>query len=142
MIFPFEENQNLFEEYFSNNESLFNKGSRKQSKSFWMPAADVYEDVNYFKFKIDLPGVKKDGISIKIKNGKLIVSGQRKLQFENPIFKYHKIERSFGNFYREFSLPENISESEIQAELKDGELIVSLPKIEANVQNIKNIEIK
>jgi len=137
MMRPFNNTNNLFEDFFSNNDSLFNN-----NKSFWIPPADVYEDTHYFKFRLDLPGVKKINISIKISNGKLIVSGKRELPFENPVFKYHSIERNFGNFYREFSLPENISDGEIKAELESGELILSLPKKSIDYQNIKIIEVK
>ncbi len=140
MIFRFDNEKDFFEEFFSNNDSIFN--NKEKEERILIPPADIYEDVEFFKFKIDLPGVKKEDISIKLKNNRLIVSGKRKLNFENPVFKYHRIERGFGNFHREFNLPENIVENEIQAELKDGELIISLPKKELNIQHIKNIEIK
>jgi HSP20 family protein len=58
----------------------------------------------------------------------LTMSGERKQEKEEKNKKYHRIERSYGSFMRSFRLPDNIDESAVKAEFKDGMLNVTLPK--------------
>jgi HSP20 family protein len=106
----------------------------------WMPVTDIYEDNNSFKLKLDLPGLSKKDVKITYTNGQLSISGERKQEKENDNGKYHRIERVYGNFFRTFSLPNKIKENEIDAEFKDGQLLITIPKAEE--AKPKELEIK
>ena len=106
----------------------------------WTPLTDVYENEDKYELKIDLPGVSKDDLKISYKNGELCISGERKQETEEKDGQYHRIERTFGKYYRSFRLPELIKSDKIDAEFKDGQLTVSIPKAEE--AKPKELEIK
>jgi len=106
----------------------------------WAPLTDIYEDDNNFKLKVDLPGIKKEDVKISYSDGQLSISGERKQETENKNSKYHRVERLFGKYYRSFALPKKILEDKIEAEFKDGQLIINIPKSEE--AKPKQLEIK
>ena len=96
----------------------------------WSPLTDISEDNDKYVVSMDIPGVEKKDVKISYKNGSLIVSGERKQESEDKTSKYHRIERAYGKYYREFTLPEKIVEDKIEANFKDGTLKVVIPKAE------------
>jgi HSP20 family protein len=106
----------------------------------WMPLTDILEDDNRYCLNIDLPGIKKEDVKINYTNGQLSISGERKMESEEKNTKYHRAERSYGKYYRSFTLPQKIKENEIDAEFKDGQLKISIPKSEE--AKPKQLEIK
>jgi len=96
----------------------------------WIPLSDVYEDKDDYKITADLPGIKKEDVKISVSNGKLSISGERKQKEETKEAKYHRIERTFGKYYRSFTLPKEIKEDKIKAAFKDGQITVTIPKTE------------
>lgn len=106
----------------------------------WMPLTDIYEDNDKYTLKVDLPGIKKEDVKINYANGKLSISGERVQENETKDAKWHRIEKSYGKYYRSFTLPEQIQEDKISAEFKDGLLTITIPKAEE--AKPKEIEIK
>jgi HSP20 family protein len=96
----------------------------------WAPSVDIVETPEAFQIKAELPEVKKDDVKISVDGGVLRIEGERKQEKEEKGKKYHRIERSYGSFLRTFSLPDNVDESKVQADFKDGILNVRLPKSE------------
>jgi HSP20 family protein len=96
----------------------------------WMPLTDISENKNSFVLKLDLPGVNKDDVKISFSDGQLNISGERKQEKENKDSKYHRVERTYGKYYRSFTLPKQIKEDKIDAEFKDGQLTITVPKAE------------
>lgn len=96
----------------------------------WLPLTDIYEDNDNFKLKIDLPGVEKDDVKITFANNQISISGERKQHSESENHKYHRVERSYGKFYRSFDLPKEIEQDKISAEFKNGQLTIIIPKSE------------
>jgi len=96
----------------------------------WMPLTDISEDKENFSLRLDLPGVKKDEVKISYNDGQLTISGERKQEKETGDSKYHRVERAYGKYYRSFTLPSKIKEDKIEAEFKDGQLIITVPKAE------------
>ena len=106
----------------------------------WMPLTDVAEDNDNYYLKADLPGIKKEDVNISYSEGSLRISGERSQEKESKDKKYHRIERSYGKYYRSFNLPGQIKEDKIKAEFKDGQLNVIIPK--ADEVKPKEIDIK
>ena len=96
----------------------------------WMPMTDIYEDKNDYKIKADLPGIKKEDVKISFSDGKLSISGEREQEQESKDTKCHRVERTYGKYYRSFTLPKEIKEDKIKADFKDGQLTVTIPKTE------------
>lgn len=81
-----------------------------------------------FHFEVDLPGVKKEDVEIKIEDDVLIVSAVRKYQNELTKDDYYICESSFGKIERRYVLPESIDKESIQARLDNGRLEIELEK--------------
>lgn len=109
---------------------LANRSATRETNSVWSPLTDVIEDKDQFLLHIDLPGIKLEDIKIKVQEGKLTISGERKLETETKEKNYHRIERSYGSYFRSFDLPNNINLDAITAEHTNGQLTISLPKAE------------
>ena len=91
---------------------------------------DITEDDKEYLVKADLPEVKKEDVKVTVENGVLIITGERKFEKEEKDKRYHRLERSYGNFLRSFTLPGAADGSKVSAEFKDGVLKVRLPKTE------------
>ncbi len=115
--------------------------SNDGSISSFVPVVNTREDGKAYHIEVDLPGVKKEDISVDVSDGVLTISGERKFKQEIKDKDYYKIESSFGKFERSFRLPEDIDVENIKAENKNGVLEVELPKVKKEDKK-KRIEIK
>jgi len=96
----------------------------------WAPSVDIFETENELIVKADLPEVKLDDINIHLENGILSLKGERKFEHKEEKAGYHRMERSYGSFARNFAIPETVDPEKVQAAFKDGVLTVTLPKKE------------
>ena len=94
----------------------------------WAPLVDISEDDQEYLIKAELPEVKKEDVKVTAEDGTLTITGERKFEKEEKGKKYHRVERSYGSFVRNFSLPDDASPAKVSAEFKDGVLRVHLPK--------------
>ena len=108
------------------------------TEAAWMPTVDVYEANGNLVIEAELPGVKKEDISVTYADGILTIEGQRKEEKEVKEARYYASERFTGAFSRSFAVPEGIDPSKISAEYKDGVLKVQVPlPAEAKAQPTK-----
>jgi HSP20 family protein len=101
------------------------------AQGIWSPPVDIYETDDAFVLKAELPGFRKDDVSIEMQHKRLVIRGERKRETEAKEEQYHRIERAYGRFERAFWLPTNVDAEKIQATFKDGVLELRLPKSEA-----------
>ncbi len=106
----------------------------------WAPVVDIYETEDEVVLKAELPGMEKKDIHLEVRDHTLTLSGERKHEKEVKEENFHRVERSYGKFYRSFSLPSTVNGGEIKASMKDGVLEVNLPKVEK--AKLKAIEIE
>ena len=101
------------------------------------PAVDIYENENEILLYADMPGVNKDDVTVNIENGKLSISGIRRLAHQGVSNweEFADIE-----YVRSFSIPQTINVENVAAKLKDGVLTLHLPKSEAAKPRV--IEVK
>ena len=140
MLLPSIFGENLFDD-FDNfnfdkalnrmNRELYGKHSRNMMKT------DVRETDNSYELDIDLPGFKKDEITIQLDNGYLSISASKGLDKdeENKNGKYIRRERYAGAMNRTFYVGGNLTQQDIQAKFEDGILKISVPK--KDVQQIE-----
>lgn len=119
---------NFFDDMWNN--FLTSPQFREEDSVVWTPRMDVKESKDAYEISADLPGLKKDDVKISLKDNVLTISGERKYENEKKDQDNYYMERVYGNFSRSFSLPSEIKEKEIKANLKDGVLTLILPKAE------------
>lgn len=108
----------------------------------WSPKIDVLERDKQLVTRIDLPGLKKEDVSVEVTDGYLVISGDRKRETEETKDNVYRTEREYGSFYRAVPLPEGSRLEDVHATFANGVLEVSVPlqaRPQSNVQKI-NIE--
>ena len=95
----------------------------------FVPTADIYEDHDSLKVTLEMPGVEKGNVEVRVEEGVLFVEGRldlSKYRGLQPLYTEYNI----GNYARSFRLSNAIDQDKIGAELKDGVLSLTLPKAE------------
>ncbi|VDC06853.1 unnamed protein product [Peniophora sp. CBMAI 1063] len=129
----------LFDEAFQarNGSSRSGQVARQNSSlSALRPKMDVHEDKekNVVTAMFELPGLKKEDVSIDVQNSVLTVSGETKVDETKEQDGYAVRERRFGKFSRSIPVPQGIKEEEIKASLDNGVLSVSFPRTAPEAQ--------
>lgn len=97
----------------------------------WIPSVDIKEATDKFVLQADLPGVKPEEIDVSMENGVLTIKGEKKTEAVTDKEGYKRVERTYGSFYRRFSLPDTANPDAISAVSKNGVLEIIIPKRES-----------
>ncbi len=93
----------------------------------WTPPVDLYETAQAFILTAEVPGLTRDQVEIHAEESRIAVRGER-VCGQVPCEQYHRVERGHGRFSRAFVLPEPIDVDNVNADLTDGLLTVTIPK--------------
>lgn len=116
-------------------------GLEEESEGF-KPIVNIREGEFAYHIDVDLPGVKKEDITIDVTGKRLTMSGERQHKKEVKEKDYRRIESSFGKFERSFTLPDDADAESITAASKDGVLEVVIPKLKTEATLAKQIHVK
>ncbi len=89
-----------------------------------------------------VPGMRREDFSVGVENGLITISAERKNEEVEEKRNFTRREFSFESFSRSFTLPENVTEDNIEAVYLDGLLKLTIPKKESKEVHTKNIEIR
>lgn len=105
------------------------------------PVTDVREDDKQFIFSVDLPGVRREDVQVSLDEGVLSISAERRGESatEPAAGQVRLRERFVGRFTRRFSMGTSVASEGVRASLRDGVLVVTVPK--AEVAKPKSIEV-
>jgi HSP20 family protein len=95
----------------------------------FLPPADIYETRDALTVILEMPGVEKNNVDVRVEDGVLNVQGRldlSKYQGLQPLYTEYNV----GHYSRSFQLSSKIDQNSIGAELKDGVLTLTLPKVE------------
>ncbi|HYJ45160.1 MAG TPA: Hsp20/alpha crystallin family protein [Pyrinomonadaceae bacterium] len=106
----------------------------------WTPPCDIYETEKEIILKTELPEIKREDVHITIENNVLTLRGERKFEATTDRDNYHRVERHYGEFMRNFTLPTFVDPNKVHAEFREGVLTLTLPKREEAWT--KQIEVK
>lgn len=112
---------------------IFSDTLQAASRQF-TPAVDISEDEFSYEIHLAVPGVKKSDFKIDLIDGKLTVSGERKLIKQQEGKTFHSLETQYGTFQRSFFIPEDVLVEKIEAKYEDGILNILLPKTVKKIQ--------
>jgi HSP20 family protein len=95
----------------------------------FVPVADIYEAPDALSVILEMPGVQKSDVAVDVEDGVLTVQGQidlTKYKGLQPLYTEYNI----GHYARSFRISSKIDQNRIAAEMKDGVLVLRLPKVE------------
>lgn len=102
---------------------------------------DIKETDTEYIVEADLPGVKKEDITLDYKDNNLIISAKRENEINEEKDNYIRRERSYGTFSRSFYI-DNVDKNSIEASFNDGQLKITLPKVNQSISDDSKILIK
>jgi HSP20 family protein len=111
-------------------EPFWARGDEDLVSGTWAPAVDVEESGDELILRAELPGMKRENIDISFSDGILTIKGERQFEKEAKEKTWHRIERSYGQFVRSFTLPRTADPAAIRADYTDGVLEIRVPKRE------------
>jgi len=109
----------------------------RDEATYIAPPVDIFENEDALMVVADLPGVDKDGVDIRIEDDILTIKGNAKYNQPATVLRQ---EFTLQNYYRQFQLSEEVDQSKISAESKNGVLTITLPKAEKSKP--KQIKVK
>jgi len=139
--------QNRMNSIFQNYSPGQGENDALASASF-IPPVDIYENEHEVVLKLEVPGINKDDLDIRVENNTLTVRGERKFEKEEKEENFHRVERRYGSFYRSFTLPGTVDTEHLKADYENGVLRLRAEKraeakprqIKVNVAGGKSVE--
>jgi len=120
-----QEMERVFDRFFEPRWDEFEAGGA------WAPKLDVSETKDAYMVKAEIPGVDQKDLSVSLQNQILTIKGEKHKEKEEKDEKYHRVERSWGEFTRAIALPGAADTEKVNATFKDGVLTITLPKTPA-----------
>ena len=108
----------------------------------WTPPIDVYETDDHYVVSAELPGLHRDQIDLAVEDARLTIRGRRSGRPPQAaeVLHFHQVERGYGAFARTFEFSAPIDIEAVSADLTDGVLTVTLPKVPA--APVRKIEVQ
>jgi len=106
-----------------------------------LPAVNISENEKSYEIEVAAPGMKKDDFKVKVENGMLVITGEKKEDKEEIKKNYTRQEHYYNTFSRSFSLPDNASEDDVKATYDSGMLRIWIAKREGVAAKSKEIAV-
>jgi HSP20 family protein len=94
------------------------------------PKTNLYDAGGYLEMKVEVPGIAKDDLNVKVQGNYLEISGSRKSDAPKG-YAAHRVERAAKTFTRSLTLPADVDTGKVEAQMANGLLTLRLPKLEA-----------
>jgi HSP20 family protein len=141
---PFGDMRKLQKEMDDMFAAFFERGREGHALMEWgtrVPLSDIEDLGDSLKVTVEMPGLEKDDIKISVDKDSVEISAERKATQEEKKKNYYHCERSYSSFRRVFGLPEEVNPDDVDAEYKDGVLMVTLKKA-GKKEEKKEVKIK
>jgi len=134
----------LFEDFRSDWENTFLVPRAFATDLIRQPLVDLADNGKEYVVKAELPGIKREDLTIEITENGIEISGETNIEQkeENKDKGYLKRERRYASFFRSLPLPDAVLTDKAEAELKDGVLTVKLPKAAPPEKKTKKVQVK
>ena len=106
----------------------------------FLPAVDVSEDDNRYVITVEVPGTKKDDVTVEVHDNVLTIRGEKRSEREEEKEHRRWVERSYGTFSRSFTLANNAAGDRVKASFSDGVLTIEVPKEEESKPKVISIK--
>lgn len=107
------------------------------------PNLDIKETNEDYVVSVEVPGVAKEDVDIRVEGNTLSIHGEKKQEKKEDKENYHCVERHYGSFERRLTLPQDANTESINANFKDGVLTIDIKRqAKSAVKEAKKIEVK
>ena len=100
---------------------------RETGAELWAPEVEVFQKNNELTIRADLPGLKREDVTVDITDHDITIQGERKHEKEEEREGYYRSDRGYGSFCRVIPLPEGAISEQAKANFKDGGLEITMP---------------
>ena len=107
-----------------------------------VPAAEMEETQDAIHLKLEVPGIEAKDLDISVTQNAVSISGERKEETKTQENGVTRSEFNYGKFQRVIPLPARIQNTKVQAEYKDGILILTLPKMEEGKNKVVKVNLE
>lgn len=114
---------------------------RGQTAESWIPDVDVFQRADELVIKADLPGLRKEDITVDVTEDIVTIQGERKSEHEEERAGVFRSERSYGSFSRVVPLPTGAIADNAKASFRDGVLEITMPAPPAQVSRGRRLDI-
>lgn len=116
--------------------------STAPSLNWLKPTLDISASGKEYAIAIELPGVEQQDVQIDLAGDTLTIRGEKRGDREASDKDYYCVERSYGAFQRQLTLPEDADKDGITASFDNGIMTVTIPRVESAAPKTKHIEVK
>lgn len=106
------------------------------------PSLDIAESQSDNTIRVEVPGVEKGDIQLRLEDDTLVISGEKRQEKEDKDGGYHCIERSYGSFRRLVTLPDDADRDKLEAAFRNGVLTITVPRTAAPAASGRQIAIQ
>lgn len=108
-----------------------------------IPNLDIKETDEDYVVSVEIPGVAKEDVDIRLEGNTLVVHGEKKQEKKEDKENYHCVERHYGSFERRLTLPQDANAENVEAKFKDGVLTIDIKRQAKSVpKEAKKVEVK
>jgi HSP20 family protein len=134
----------LFDDFRTDWENMFMAPRMSATELVRAPLVDLADNGKEYIVKAEVPGLNKEDISIEVTENGLELSGETKMEEkeEDKDRGYLRRERRYSRFFRSIPLPESVVADKADAQLKDGLLVVKIPKAAPPEKQAKKVQVK
>jgi HSP20 family protein len=134
----------LFQRFSRELDDLFNTFGIERHftgpvSTMWTPEVEMFTKNNELVVRADVPGLKKEDITIELTEDAIVLKGERKQEKEEKREGYYQTERVYGSFYRALPLPEGSKIEHAKAVFRDGVLEITVPmeRVDSNTRKLE-----
>lgn len=113
----------------------------EEMPKMWTPVMEMSTKENEFLVKLDVPGMKKEEVTVEVFENHLIVRGERTQEKEEKKEGFFRTERTYGSFSRSIALPEGANPELAKATMHDGVLEITMPMARKVPEKTRTLEI-
>lgn len=108
----------------------------------WMPQVETFRRGDKLVVRADLPGMRKEDVTVEVDDDRLTISGERSHEFEEDRNDFYRSERSYGRFFRAIPLPEGVNADQCAASFDNGVLEITLPAPKEKERSSRRLQIR
>lgn len=115
-----------FNQWEKDMERVFRQPAGKEA--FFSPACEIRDEEKQITISLDVPGLKQEELDIEVKDNRIHITGERKVESKVEQDQVLRTEKRYGKFTRVFALPQHVNADGIEAAVDNGVLMIMIPK--------------